>query len=61
MTKMALIWIGGTLEISALIALVAALFVDPPAAEQVLGTLAVILAFNGISLQLLATEFKKAT
>ena len=60
MTKLSLIWIGGTLEVSALVALVVAIFVDPLAAREVLGTLAVILMLNGISLQLLAAEFEES-
>lgn len=59
MVKYAMIWIGTTLELSAVIAFLGALLIGGPAADQVLMTLAVILLVNGASLQFLSAEFKK--
>ena len=50
--KQLLIWIGSTLELSALVAWVATWGIENPAADAVLLTFAVILVVNGLSLQL---------
>ena len=50
--KQLLIWIGATLELSAVVAFLVTLQTDNPAADVVLPTLAAILLINGVSLQL---------
>jgi hypothetical protein len=56
MARKMLIWVGVTLEIAAVIAVFGRLLADAPAAQAVLLTLAIILGFCGLSMQVLAAE-----